>query len=382
MDEGARKGIERRESSGAARKSAKRGGRTMLKSALAAMLGLWAATSAMAQTAPGGDVARLAAAAEKEGSLTLMWSEPVLGGADMAKTYVDGINAMFGTHLKVIFAPGVEIARLGNLLFSEYSAGQPASSDIYISTAVQAEPLVRKDLFLPVAWEKLAPDRIRPEDSEAGGRALRYATGLPGIPFNPNLVPHRPASLEEFLQPEWKGKFSTTPYAATYDVLAANDLWGAEKAVDYARQLSGQISGLMRCGEMERVASGEYPAFVLECSHGAPFVWQDRRAPIDYVIPRDAAQKRYQYLSIPKNAPHPAAATLLGLYLLSKQGQAALWKVKLDLDSFPESHLGEIVRQYEAKGVTFREINIDWIGRHPEIDAARSQMIKALSAPK
>jgi ABC-type Fe3+ transport system substrate-binding protein len=91
--------------------------------------------------------------------------------------------------------------------------------------------------------------------------------------------------LTDFLQPQWKGKIATTPYAASYDILAANDLWGPKKTLDFISRLSGQASGLIRCGDVERIATGEFAALVMECTDNATRVWQERGAPVGYAIP-------------------------------------------------------------------------------------------------
>ncbi len=41
---------------------------------------------------------------------------------------------------------------------------------------------------------------------------------------------------------------------------------GDRKTIDYVRALSKQIAGVMRCGETERVATGEYLALVMDCT--------------------------------------------------------------------------------------------------------------------
>jgi ABC-type Fe3+ transport system substrate-binding protein len=73
----------------------------------------------------------------------------------------------------------------------------------------------------------------------------------------------KPTVLEDFLKPAWKGKLASTPYAAGFDVLLADDVWGKERTVHYVRALSKQITGLIRCGEAERIATGEYLGLVM-----------------------------------------------------------------------------------------------------------------------
>ena len=99
---------------------------------------------------------------------------------------------------------------------------------------------------------------------EGGRTSLRVYTGLPGIPYNTRRTPKNeaPKSLKDMLKPQWKGKIASTPYVTSLNILAAKEMWGKEAALEYVRQLSKQVVGLIRCNEIERVASGEFLAFV------------------------------------------------------------------------------------------------------------------------
>jgi len=189
-----------------------------------------------------------------------------------------------------------------------------------------------------------------------------------------------PKRLVDYLDPKWKGKLASTPYAAGFDILAANDMWGPKKTIDFVRKLSSQVAGLIRCGDVERIATGEFAALVMDCISNTTLDWQERGAPVGYIIPSDAAQKRYYYVSIPKNASHPNAGALFAMYLDSKAGQDVMWKATHgDLDDLPGSHVAKTIADYEKKGVKFPEITIDWWSKHPEIDTAKAEMIKILT---
>jgi ABC-type Fe3+ transport system substrate-binding protein len=323
----------------------------------------------------------LVAAAEKEGALNGVWGESLLGDNVAAQRYANMFNKRFGTHIVFSFAPGMEVARLGNQLFTEWQAGQPASSDLFAGSAPQMLPLVKRDALLPIPWADYLPGRIAADMVEGGGRALRMQTPLSGITYNTDLVPSPPTSLEDFLKPEWKGKVATTPYAAGFDVLAAKDLWGPERTLAYATKLSSQVAGLVRCGDVERIATGEFQALVMDCIGNVTQVWKGNGAPVAYVIVRDAAQRRFSYVSVPRNARHPAAAALFGVFLLTPEAQALMWDaIKIDLDEFKESHVAKLVADMQASGVKFTDVSIDWWGRHPEVDETKAAMIKILTS--
>ncbi len=143
-------------------------------------------------------------------------------------------------------------------------------------------------------------------------------TGLSGATYNSALAPMKPTTLEDFLKPQWKGKIASTPYAAGFDILLAEDVWGKEKTVNYVRALSQQITGLIRCGEAERIATGEYLALVMDCTGQDALQWKEKGAPLEQMMPLDAAQQRYYYFAIPKNAQHPNAAKLYTLFMMTR----------------------------------------------------------------
>jgi iron(III) transport system substrate-binding protein len=184
----------------------------------------------------------------------------------------------------------------------------------------------------------------------------------------------------DFLKPAWKGKIASTPYAASFDVLTASDVWGVEKTIDYVMKLQPQLAGLMGCGEEQRIASGEYAALVMDCEGSASTRYRRLGAPVDHMIPKDAAVLRYFYFSIPRNAQDIDAAKLFIVYLLTEAGQKAIWELYgMDLDTFPHSHSGEVVHAEVAKGTTFKAATVTWWQQHPEIGPATGKIVKILS---
>src|SRR5205823_13867870 len=91
-----------------------------------------------------------------------------------------------------------------------------------------------------------------------------------GIGYNTQKVTGAavPKSLQDLLKPDLKGRIASTPYAANFDYLAMDALWGEQRTVDYVTQLGKQLAGLIRCDEDTRLASGEFDAFALTCSQG------------------------------------------------------------------------------------------------------------------
>jgi ABC-type Fe3+ transport system substrate-binding protein len=325
-------------------------------------------------------LAALAAQASQEGARTLSWSTSTFGGSQGAALFEAGMNALFGSKVHIAFVPGADMARVGNQLATEFQAGQKAHADIFIGAAPQMAPLVKLDMFEHVDWHQYLPDRIAPDLAEEDGQVLRVVTGLSGVTYNEQQAPMKPQRLDDFLKPEWKGRIASTPYAASLDVLLADDMWGGARTIAYVRALSRQIAGLIRCGETERIAAGEFVALVMDCTGQDAVLWQAKGAPIAQLLPLDAGEERYYYFGVPKNAQHPAAAKLYSIFTLTQEGQKLAWDTwAIDLHSLPGSHLGPQIAAYEKAGGKAKEVTVTWWLQHPEIEAEREQLIKILS---
>ena len=77
----------------------------------------------------------------------------------------------------------------------------------------------------------------------------------------------KPVTLEDFLKPAWKGKIASTPYAAGFDILLGRGRLGqGEDRQLRARACRSRSPASIRCGEAERIATGEYLALVMDCT--------------------------------------------------------------------------------------------------------------------
>src|SRR5579875_2500524 len=317
-----------------------------------------AAARAQAPARPAADNPLLAAAiagADKEGALTVRWTNNIFGGPDGAKMAEAAINKMFGTHIRIEWSPGPAYGPMAAQLYQEMQAGQPASSDLYIATAVQLSPYLDKNLFRKVDWVALDPARIAPAMVEADGRAIRIASNLPGIVYNMKVAPWvaEVKTTADLLKPQYKGKFYTTPFLGGFDVLLASDVWGVAKTTDYVKKLAPQLAGLVGCEATTRIASGEIPALAIDCGGGIPNRIDYRgKGILGNEVLSDMAERRYNYLAIPTHAPHPNAATLFVLYIMSAEGQAKMmWDLMgSDLDDFPDSQMKKEFEAIEARG--------------------------------
>ena len=321
-------------------------------------------------------------AANKEGELDISWGEPTLGGTEGAKLFEAGINKTFGTNIKINFTPGPSQPEIAGKIVTEEKAGEKAVSDVFVGAGTSVVTLVGANALATVNWPALLPGRIPQEVSEQN-LAVRVITGIPGIEYNTNIVKGDmiPKTMQDVLKPEWKGKFATTPYAAGFDYLIAKEMWGPEKTIDYVKQLSGQLAGLMRCGENQHISSGEFPAFGLDCDGTSYYTAQKQGAPIGQVIPLDSAQKRWFYLAVPKNAAHPNAATLYTVFSQMPNGQSLSYQTwGSDEDSYPESKTHAKIDELTKQGAKFFGPTIQYLADHPEMKGEVDQMVKILTS--
>jgi ABC-type Fe3+ transport system substrate-binding protein len=328
------------------------------------------------------ELAKVIEAAKTEKELDLANGGEVLGGTMMADRVKDGMKKMFAIDFDMRVTPGGPMGVVGNKIATEFRAGQPASTDAWVGAAPQVVPLMKLDMFHVVAWDKLLPNRIRPELIEANGTALRLTTGVPGILYNKKIGADfaKVKTLDDLLKPEYKGKYATTTFAAAFDVLAAKSVWGEAKTIDYVEKLAKNAGGLINCGDTGRLVSGEYPALALDCGGGAinnP-TFKDHVA---LQVVADNAQNRPYYILVPKNARHPNLAILYTVYMSTPEGQAITahsWGN--DLYEYEGTERNKFMKALEAQGIKFRDISIKWWLENPGIDESNNKLARTVRA--
>ena len=340
------------------------------------------ALPAAAQTVPiNPALAKIIGAAKQEGKL-LVRSTPAstLAGPEAQAAAQRGIKAMFGVDVPIEWSPGAAYGPLAAQLFQEMRAGTPASTDVLALTPAQVVPYLDKGLFRPIDWQAALPS-LPAALVEAGGKAIRVTLSLPNILYNPKAAPWA-AQIDraaDLLNPALKDKFVTTPFLGGFDALLADDVWGVDQTTAYIKQFATQIAGFASCGSVDRIASGEIAALVLDCGGGWPNNINFRGK--DLIATRivgDIAELRYSYITIPSHAAHPNAAILYTLYLTSAEGQQKVMADYngLDLGLYSDSYAKKLVDSERAKGVKFTDVTVDWWRTHPKIDDELAALIK------
>ena len=318
--------------------------------------------------------------AKAEGKLKIESLADVLAGPAGVKAATAWMKKEFGIDVEGSWAANPAMAAQVAKIFTEFQANQKSSSDAYAGTAVQVAPMMEKGLFRTVQWERLLPGRITKEVIEGDGRALRINTQLPGILYNTQKLPQISAikSMNDLLRPEFKGKFTTTPYLAGFDVLSSDEVWGYKKTADYVTRLASQVSGLLLCGSTERIASGEHLALALDCG-GTEHNRERFKGVLGLHVVPDNAQRRYTYTTIPVNSANPNAAILFALYFSTTEGQKFYWDASgSNLDNYTDSSRHTEVETMRKSGVKFIDVTLTWWSKQKGVAQGHAELIKLI----
>lgn len=328
------------------------------------------------------EVKRLISAAKEkdERELTLTWDESALGGSSGAKRFEALFKRMYGLDARVNFTPGPTMPAMAAKVTQEAAAGREASTDIFLGSGAHCGSLLDRNVFESYDYTRLSP-RIKKSMIEPKNVCVEIYSNMGGIIYNTNLIPPAevPKKLEDVLNPKWKGRIASTPYAAYFDRVAMRPEWGIDKMKDFLKRFSGNVGGLIRVNEVGRIISGEFVMLALGSDQDVS-VEKAKGAPIDFVIPEDSAMVHFIYMGIPRTAAHPNLSKLFINTLLSEDGQKILYETAFaDHHELPGSQSTGKLRGLKARGIEPLRVDLKFTVNHPEMEQARGDYQKALS---
>src|SRR5512139_3058651 len=306
--------------------------------------------------------AQLIEGAKKEGQLILSWGTGTMGGIEGAATLEKAFNKAYGLKLQFKYTPGPAMPQFASRIIQEAKAGQPSSSDLYVGS----ENHVARMSLKSFDWSK-SFNHITPAMIDFDNKVLIVTTRTPGFTYNSKMVIGKdiPQRVEDVLNPKWKGKIASTPYAASFDRLSM--IWGEEKTTAFLEKFVKQVSGLIRCGEDDRIAAGEFAMLVFNCDLAAPQEAKDKGGPVDGQVFRDAGILSYWYVTVPTNARNPNGATLLAAFLLSKDGQDILYNTERSSSHLVKgTQMQKFVAEQEKRGVKFTAYSVSEVFKNAE----------------
>jgi len=310
-------------------------------------------------------VTALLQTAQQEGRFNISWT--AMGFNVGAERFERGFNDYYGTKIKFDYTPGLAFGAAQRRLADEFDAGKPAFRDIsLIAGAPQVQFDLQKKMGREIDWAPLlptVPKEILAKVVTPDGRLVRFISQTGTIMYNTRLIKPQdsPKSLADLLNPKWKGMIASTPYVYAWEDLPLHPLWGEAKSLEYMTKLAPQVSGLIRCAELDRIASGEFPIFAITCEPGLIRQLQDAKAPVAQNIPLDWRFVYDWWFGVPKHAQHPAIATLFIAWIMTPEGQAVLWENEgADLHLLPGSRNKKIFEETEkTAGGPMYEFTLD-----------------------
>ncbi|TMF73478.1 MAG: ABC transporter substrate-binding protein [Chloroflexi bacterium] len=319
----------------------------------------------------------LIAAARAEVELDLSWAPGFLDSPDELRRETEGFNRIYGLNLKVPFKAGASMREGTARTIQDFQSGAKASTDIVLGTEADINDLAKSGVLISEPWSAWSPNITSPRMVAVGGVAVQVQTRMPGITYNSAKLSGAaaPRTLADLLRPEYKGRVATTLSTALFERLAGSEVWGPERTLAYVRKLAGQVTGFVECGDEDRIANGEFDAFVYDCGGARVQQMKAKGTLIGWSVPSDGALLGYLYMGVPKNATHPNAAKLWISYMLGREAQDLMYEYGYaDHHLVPGSKTFLEVDRATKSGAKFYELTVEAI----QVDAAKGA--KAIGA--
>jgi iron(III) transport system substrate-binding protein len=261
--------------------------------------------------------------AQKEGKLVLYTS----------LTWMESVTREFEKKYPFVT---VEFYRADSLdiserLTNEYKAGRHTTDIVHTTPA--AMELFRDESLLQEFWTPELPHfpaEVKKEGPNGGVWYLGSGENHISLGFNTNAVPpaEAPRTLDDLLDPKWKGKISivTSSTGVNWVGMALET-----KGRDYVQRLQSQdirLQNLSGAALSQLVVSGEVPLSPTIFTNNV-YVAKEKGAPVEW-RPLEPVITNLQSASVAAKAPHPHAAMLFIDYLHSREGQEVMIRGGMD----------------------------------------------------
>jgi iron(III) transport system substrate-binding protein len=307
----------------------KRGSKIIFAAAVA--VALVAATTGCRQAqkgAPSGtasDSMPLEAAARKEGLVNL-WA-----------TNAEDVNWIPAAFEKTF--PGIKVqiftdTNVTSRVIAE-DRGGVRSADLVWNSEGLIYPLIDRELLVGSEWSKLG---VRNEDISAGEFMAITSSAAYAVAYRTDRVPIEevPKSWGDLTDDRYKRKMAASPFLFARLTAGLGAFETKEKWLDFSRKIYANSHVLWSNDLLEQaIVSGERP-FVVGTANYLAERWKARGLPIEVVLPEPVFITNFGCVLL-KNAPHPNAARILGVWLASPEGRAAREKSLLAVDLRPSS---------------------------------------------
>jgi len=263
---------------------------------------------------------KIAAAAKKEGTLTLYTT---IAEKDLP-AILQPFEKRYGIKVSVWRAGTDKVLQR---TIAEARAGRNDVDVIHYGSP-EMEALAREKILEPIT-SPVQDDLIAgsvPKHHEWAATILSVWVQA----YNTGIVKKAdlPKTWDDLLDPKWKGKIGIEAKDDDWFATVVQELGGEKRGLDYFRRLAETNGISVRKGHTllnNMVVSGEVP-LALTVYNYMPEQAKEKGAPIDwFVIPPAIA--RSNAVGVARKAPHPAAALLFYEYLLGPEGQKAMTSI-------------------------------------------------------
>jgi len=217
--------------------------------------------------------------------------------------------------------------KLFQRITSEIRAGRN-SADAYLISGAQTWLL--KDMGFLAPYHSPERTGVRPALLDRQGYWTGVLWNLGVLGYNTRLAPAEatPKRWEDLLQPRWKGLIGLEAEDVTWYISMLH-LMGPVKAKEYLVQLARQ-QPQVRSGHnlvAQLLIAGEFALAPTARVHRVEEAKTDG-APVEWVAIEPLAPEPPVCISLPKNAPRPNAGKLFIDFILSRDAQEILYRLK------------------------------------------------------
>lgn len=303
------------------------------------------------------EVERLAdviAAAQEEGMLRLNWGGT--GLADSVPILFEDFQEYYCLDLRLEHDPQSSMATNMTNIGAEFDAGRPSATDIAWGTTVHIQQAMRGKWLDTMAdyedWSwHITPEILDGYDGEDPVAVAGY-TLYGGVVYNTGVVTETLRTPEDILN--LTVPIASTPIGAMFDRVGGpyDATLGEEALFEFLDRF--EIAGLISCGDLDRVASGEFPVLFIACSQASYHVYKDAGAPLEFRPIEGMNIAQHNYMFLPLHAEHPNVARLFINYISSPAGQSTFAEiVKADNMFAPGSRTGAEIDALESEGFEY-----------------------------
>ena len=282
--------------------------------ALVLAAGVAAAQTSLADYQGPDRLARIAAAARKEGTLTLYTTIAEKDFPTLARPF----ESKYGVRINVWRAGTSNVLQRA---VAEASAKKYDLDVVHIGSP-EMEALAREQILLPITspvHNDLQPGSV-PVHRQWAATLLSVLVQA----YNTKLVKKEslPRTYKDLLDPKWKGKLGVEGKDEDWFASVVDVMGGSETGLKFFRDLTATNGLSVRQGHTllnNLVISGEVPV-ALNVYNYMPEQAKKKGAPIDWFA-LEPAIARSNAVGVARHAPHPNAALLFYEYLLGEGQQ-------------------------------------------------------------